>query len=397
MGRQWREAEKPDDSAKHCCGDEMSRTDDADSSEQTLISNRQLATAETQRIGHYLVIAEAGTLQRVRIGAGGITVGRHPECDISRPLPDISRRHCRIELDGDWAVLRDLGSTNGTILDGKRITGQVQLRNSSLILAGSLRLRYECRDELEIQEEARMAGELRRALDYVRAILPAPITAGNLLAEWWFAPSATLGGDVFGYQFLDGGIMAGFLLDVSGHGIDSAMHAVNVANVLRKRSLPFVDFRDPAAVVAGLNALFPMEEHSGLMLTMWYFVYDMATRRLGFCSAGHHAAFLVAPRSTEPKSLWVRGRAIGMMPGGKWTQDTIVVEPGSRLYIFSDGAFEITTADGSSWNLDTLRKVVGNSETATEAEAQRLYQTVRSAARPGPLEDDFSVLVLHFT
>lgn len=369
---------------------------DADASEQTLISQRPLVSPEIQRIGHYLVFADDGMPRRVRIGPGGITVGRHAECEISRALPDISRRHCRIELDGDWAVLRDLASTNGTILDGRQIAGQVQLRNGSQIVAGSLQLRYECRDELEIEEEARMAGELRRALDYVRAILPAPITAGQLLAEWWFAPSATLGGDAFGYQFLDQTTMAGFLLDVSGHGIDSAMHAVNVANVLRKRSLPAVDFREPGAVAAALNMVFPMEEHSGLMLTLWYFVYDLASRRLHFCSAGHHAAFLVAPRATEPVPLWVRGRAIGMMPGGKWTQESVAIEPGSRLYIFSDGAFEIATADGSAWNMETLRVIIGNSETAIEAEAQRLYQAVRTAAKPGPLADDFSVLVVHF-
>jgi len=374
----------------------MPPTSDADASEQTLISQRPLLSPEVQRISHYLVFTDAGIPQRVRIGAGGLTLGRHPECEISRPLPDISRRHCRIELDGDWAVLRDLASTNGTILDGKRITGQVQLRNGSQIHAGSLQLRYECRDELEIEEEARMAGELRRALDYVRAILPAPITAGKTLAEWWFAPCATLGGDAFGYQFLDQTTMAGFLLDVSGHGIDSAMHAVNVANVLRKRSLPNVDFRDPGAVAAALNALFPMEEHSGLMLTLWYFVYDLAARRLQFCSCGHHAAYLVSPHDPAPAPLWVRGRAIGMMPGGKWTQESTAIEPGSRLYIFSDGAFEITTADGSNWNLETLRALIGNSETALEAEAQRLYQAVRAAAQPGPLADDFSVLVLHF-
>ena len=73
-----------------------------------------------------------------------------------------------------------------------------------------------------------------------------------------------------------------------------------------------------------------------------------------------------------------------MMPGGTWAQESAVIEPGSRVYIFSDGAFEITTADGGNWSLETLRAIVGAGGSAREAEAQRLYQAVRAAARPGP-------------
>jgi len=230
----------------------------------------------------------------------------------------------------------------------------------------------------------------------VRAILPEPISTGPVQAEWWYAPSSALGGDAFGYQFLNATTFTGFVIDVSGHGMEPAMHAVNVANAIRRRTLPGVDFTDPAQVAAGLNAVFPMEDYHGLMLTLWYFVYDLPSRVLRFCSAGHHPSFLVTPEAAEPIPLWAKAPAIGMLPHPNWRTGRADVPPGSRLYLFSDGAFEIVDKTGEQWVLDDLRDIMKQGATHGISEARRLYQAVRAVARPGPLDDDFLALVLHF-
>jgi serine phosphatase RsbU (regulator of sigma subunit) len=375
----------------------MAPQDEFDPTEQTIVTTRPVAMTPPLQIGHYLTFTQDGALRRVRIGLSGLTVGRVPPCDIVLPDPLISRRHCQIALDGDWALVTDLGSTNGTFLAGQRIEQPTRLRNGSQIVLGSQELRYERRDEREVAEEAELATELRRAVDYVRAILPEPISAGSVQADWWFVPSLLLGGDAFGYQFLDETTLAGFLLDVSGHGIGAALHAVNVANALRRHALPGTDPRDPAQVAAALNAMFPMESHGGLMLTFWYFVYDTTSRRLRYCSAGHHAALLVTSGAAAPELLRQRGPAIGMLPFGRWAVGETNVAPGSRLYVFSDGAFEIVSAAGEQWGIDHLQAIVMRPEQPGLSEPQRMYQAVRAAARPGPLPDDFSALVLRFT
>ena len=181
----------------------------------------------------------------------------------------------------------------------------------------------------------------------------------------------------------------------AGANIGASMHAVNVANVLRRRALPDVDFRDPAQVAAGLNAMFPMEEHNGLMMTLWYFVHRVSERRLRFCAAGHHAGFLVPP-GAEPAPLWRRGPALGMLPAGVWAAGEAEVPPDSRLYVFSDGAFEIVGPDGRDWSLEDLRRVLAAPERPGVPETQRVYQAVRAAARPGPLPDDVTLLLLRF-
>ncbi len=364
--------------------------------EKTLFLLSGAPAVSDLRIGHFLSYTQAGARRRVRVGPGGVTIGRDASCEVVLPDPEVSRRHCEIEAEADGITLRDLGSTNGTFVGGRRLERAMRLRNGSQFAVGSFQLRYEQRDEREVEEGARLTAELREAVEYVRAILPEPVTTGPVQAEWWYVPSSELGGDAFGYEFRDETLLAGFLIDVTGHGIGAGMHAVNVANVLRRRALPGVDFRQPDAVAAGLNAMFPMEQHGGMLVTLWYFVYDLSTRMLRYSAAGHHPSYLVGPDDPEPAPLWVRAPSIGMMPDRAWSSAETRVAPGSRLYVFSDGAFEVVDAAGEQWRIENLRQIIASGAAVGVGEAQRLYQAVRAASRPGPLDDDFSVLVLHF-
>ena len=167
-----------------------------------------------------------------------------------------------------------------------------------------------------------------------------------MVADWFYHPCTRLGGDAFGYQMLDSHCFSAFMMDVAGHGAGSALFSVTVANVLRQGMLPDVDFRDPAAVLRGLNRMFPMERHNNLFFTMWYGVYDTVDRTLAFATAGHHPAFMLAPDATEPVPLGTRNPSIGIAADREVTASRAPVTPGSSLFLFSDGVFEITDTRG---------------------------------------------------
>ncbi len=374
----------------------MAASSHDDGAERTMVGRVLVAEAPPIQFGHFLNFTLDGTPQRVPIAEDGLVIGRVPPAGLPIASPEISRRHCKIELHGDDAILSDLGSTNGTFVDGARLERPTRLRSGTRFTLGSFPLRYERRDLADIAQEAEHTADLKRAEDYVRAILPQPILDGPIRTEWCFVPSAKLGGDAFGYQYLSDTIFSGFLLDVSGHGIGSAMHAANVANTLRRRALPGVDFRDPAQVAAGLNQVFPMEEHNGLMFTLWYFTYHLPSRQLRYCAAGHHPAFLTTPADPEPAALWLRSPAIGMLPFGKWQMGGAELPPGAQLFIFSDGTFEIFAPDGRQWQLEDLRQLMRQCAMPGVRLTQAIYTAVRAAARPGPLDDDFSAVLVTF-
>jgi serine phosphatase RsbU (regulator of sigma subunit) len=92
----------------------------------------------------------------------------------------------------------------------------------------------------------------------------------------------------------------------------------------------------------------------------------------------------------------LKSPVIGMLPFGRWASGSAAIPAGAKLFVFSDGAFEIVTADGHAWAMEDLRGLLKEPELAGVPEPQRLYQAVRAAAKPGPLDDDFSVLMVVF-
>jgi serine phosphatase RsbU (regulator of sigma subunit) len=348
-------------------------------------------------LGHYLLVVEGPEPGKcVELSETPVTIGRDQQRTLVVADTQVSRLHARVTLVGDDVVLEDLGSTNGTFLGTKRLTEPVTLREGQVFRVGPQLLKYERRSRREVERTQELDRDLERARDYVLSLLPAPIDEGPVRTDWRYVPSAQLGGDAFGYYWLDPATFVFYLVDVSGHGVGAAMHSVSVLNVLRQRALPGVDFAHPDQVLASLNDRFQMDTHGGLFFTIWYGVYRTGDRTIACGSAGHHAAYLVPPGRTAAEPIGVSSLLIGAMPGMDYETRQTAVPAGSTLFVFSDGVFEIATADGSRWALsDFLPRLVTPPVPGT-TESERLYQEVRRAAAPGPLEDDFSLLVVMF-
>src|SRR6202451_3504010 len=143
------------------------------------------------------------------------------------------------------------------------------------------------------KSEERLAEDLAQASKYVTALLPDRLT-GGITTDWLFVPSVALGGDAFGYHWLDPDHLAMYMLDVCGHGVKAALLSISAINVLRNQSLPATDFRLPSEVLGGLNKVFQMDRHNDMYFTMWYGVYDKQKRRLTYANGGHPPAILMA-------------------------------------------------------------------------------------------------------
>jgi serine phosphatase RsbU (regulator of sigma subunit) len=132
-----------------------------------------------------------------------------------------------------------------------------------------------------------------------------------------------------------------------------------------------------------------------MYLTIWYGVYSAAQRTLSFASGGHHPGYLhVAGQPLAP--LRTSGRIIGMLPESRYPAESVSVPSGAVLYLFSDGAFEITDAGGRQCALADFLPLLGGAQAGSPGEAERIYRAVRARAKSGPLDDDFSLLAIGF-
>lgn len=345
----------------------------------------------------FVVATKAGqAVARVELGSTPVSIGRDASQAIVLADTEVSRRHAKITLSGGNVVVEDLGSTNGTFLSGQRLAAPAVWKEGSAVRIGSHQLTYERRSRGEVQRSAALETDLRRASNYVSSLLPAPITEGPVLADWRFVPSAQLGGDAFGYFWLDPATFVFYLLDVSGHGVGSAMHSVSALNVLRQRALPGVNFANPSEVLASLNNRFQMHTHDGLFFTMWYGVYAPEQRRLRYATAGHHAAYLVSSDRRHSQPLGMSALMIGVMTDLEYEVAETTVAPGSRLYLFSDGIFEVQTAAGGRWTLEDFEPLLVHPPVAGVPEPERLIQAAKGVAKSQLFDDDASLLALTF-
>ncbi|WP_315854063.1 fused response regulator/phosphatase [Gemmata palustris] len=250
-----------------------------------------------------------------------------------------------------------------------------------------------------LQESQRLlAQEIRRAAEYVQSLLPAKLKA-PVRTDWRFVPSMHLGGDMFGHHWLDPDHLAIYLLDVSGHGVGSSLMAVSAMNVLAGQSLPNTDFRDPVAVLKGLNQIFQMEKHNEKYFTLWYGVYRRASRELVFGNAGHPATLLFTGPSEDQarrQELASHGFAIGMVPEFEYESEVVKLDAYARLLIYSDGVFEIELPQGGMWTFEEFVEHVSGLSPAGGSIIDQLLAHVRALHGSETLGDDFSMVEIHF-
>src|SRR5262245_45517332 len=102
------------------------------------------------QFAHYLVVVEG--LQpgrRIAIKDEPVTIGRIPPCEVVLPDTELSRAHCRLETVEGEVIVTDLNSTNGTFVDGKRITGAVKFASGATLRVGRQIMRHELRTRHE--------------------------------------------------------------------------------------------------------------------------------------------------------------------------------------------------------------------------------------------------------
>ncbi len=249
----------------------------------------------------------------------------------------------------------------------------------------------------ESQQE--LAEDLAQAERYVTSLLPERISTDSLVTDWKFIPSSKLGGDSFGYHWIDEDHFACYLLDVCGHGVKAALMSVSAMNVLRAQSLQGCDFHDAGQVLTSLNNAFLMEKHNEMYFTIWYGVYNKITRELNYSGAGHLPALLLTGPATSVATCYQlesQGPMNGAVEGLPFDGVRITVEPGSRLFIYSDGICELHMVDGTMWPYPDFIETMSQPLSQGESALERIHTTGRRVQGGNPFLDDFSILEVKF-
>ena len=237
--------------------------------------------------------------------------------------------------------------------------------------------------------------DIQKAAKYVYTLMPQWIDTDKIKTDWYFKPCSRLGGDAFGFHWIDKENFAIYLLDVCGHGVGAALHSVSVLNMIKSKTLN-IDLRKPEVVVNTLNNTYQMLDHNDLYFTLWYGVYNITRNELEYISAGHPAPILI-DTTQQVTYLDTNNLAVGIVPRWDFKSDILKLKRKSKIHIFSDGVYEIKKPDGKMMYIeefyDILRKINSTEELETNDDwATLVYKTMLELNNQSELDDDFSLL-----
>lgn len=237
--------------------------------------------------------------------------------------------------------------------------------------------------------------DLDKASKYVHSLLPAKINTRRLKIDWKIVPSAKLGGDSFGYHWIDKEHLAIYMLDVTGHGVGAALHCVSALNMLRFETLVDTDFRKPNEVLHGLNQVFQMSDHNSLFITMWYIVFNRTTRVMTYAGAGH-PPLLIFDKEGLSEKISSDNMIIGVDHGIEFKTGTYMIEGKIEAYIYTDGAYEAELPDGKMLKIDDLVDFLSKHRNRSANEIELLYKLLDDLNPGKNLDDDFTIMKINY-
>jgi sigma-B regulation protein RsbU (phosphoserine phosphatase) len=250
----------------------------------------------------------------------------------------------------------------------------------------------------------RMSRDLRAAAKIQESFLPraVPRVAGADFA-WAYRPCEELAGDGLNVVPLGGGRVGLYVLDVSGHGVAPALLSVTLSRLLSPPSDPSSilvgggggtgrsEVTPPAEVAARLNRLFPFDPATEQFATLVYGVLDATTGEFRYVTAGHPGPVHL-PVGGSPVVLESRGFPIGLADDA-YTERTVRLAVGDRLYLYSDGLPEAMNPAGEQYgDARLLAAVEGGRSVSLAAAVAALQAEVERWCGAAGRHDDMSIV-----
>jgi sigma-B regulation protein RsbU (phosphoserine phosphatase) len=198
------------------------------------------------------------------------------------------------------------------------------------------------RAKAALDYDLQLAARIQQAL-----LPPVSLELGGLRIARVMRSCTDLAGDALGVVDLGDGHVGLYMLDVSGHGVGAALLSFTLNHLLSPTAEGALLVEDtgqgpgivaPSRVAERLNRQFPMDR-TRQYFTLVYGVCDPACGRLSYVMAGHPAP-IVLPRTGAAAPLEGGGLPIGMIADATFDDEAMTLEPGDRLYFYTDGVIE---------------------------------------------------------
>ncbi|MEO0369905.1 MAG: SpoIIE family protein phosphatase [Pseudomonadota bacterium] len=230
---------------------------------------------------------------------------------------------------------------------------------------------------------------------------------GNAEISLLLRSSGHIGGDLVGMFHIDDDCVGIYGIDVAGHGISSALMTARLAGfltdgvpdqniALKKMKKGHYVPRDPAETMALLNERIINEIDTDLYFTMLLGLFNQVTGELVFTQAGHPNPF-IQRSSGCVEIVGVGGLPVGLIDGADYQTSEVMLNPGDRFLIHSDGITECAKPNGDLFDEDGLKlSLLRHAQRRGQECIEGIIHDMTAFSGRTEYDDDVSTVLLEF-
>jgi len=314
---------------------------------------------------------------------------------------DVNRNLLALKRSGLKAIIpmRIQGQNRGMIVLGAKITGETfksddlefltTLGSRAMISLENARLFEEALEKQRIEKELLIARDIQQKLlpDEIPHIAGFDIAGINL-------PSRQVGGDYFDYIRIDDHRFGLAIADVSGKGVPASLLMSNLHAALHSLILSKVDISDIAGRVNNL-----IQAHTAFdkFITFFYAEVDTEAKTLTYVNAGHNPPYLYHSDGSS-RILDKGGVILGMMPDMPYETETVPLQKGDLVFMFTDGVSEaqdLREYQFEEWRIEKLLSEHLND--SAKALLDLFIEELQKFTKGAPQSDDVTMLIMKVT
>ena len=248
------------------------------------------------------------------------------------------------------------------------------------------------RENSRIETELNMASGIQA--DMLPNIYPAFPERSEFNIYATMNPAKEVGGDFYDFFLVDDDHLCMVMADVSGKGVPAALFMMASKIILANNAMMG---KSPAQILNDTNAAICSNNREEMFVTVWLGILEISTGKLTAANAGHEYPSLRHADGTFEIFKDKHGFVIGGMDGTQYKEYELMLEPGSKLFLYTDGVPEATDEEGNMFGVERMLAAL-NSE--SEADPAQTVKNVRAAVdafvNRAEQFDDLTMLCLEY-
>ena len=208
------------------------------------------------------------------------------------------------------------------------------------------------------------------------------------------APAKEVGGDFYDYFLIDDDRLCLAIADVSGKGVPAALFMMSTKIILSSYAMLG---QSPAEILQKTNESICANNQEEMFVTVWVGILEISTGRLTAANAGHEYPVLKTPDGVFAQLKDKHGFVLGGMDGMTYREYEVQLEPGTKLFLYTDGVPEATSGE---YELFGTERMVAALNREPDAPPRKLLSNVQHAVddfvRDASQFDDLTMLCLEY-